>query len=93
MSSYLCRLHVMCFAGPSKTVILFDDDGTEEELIFDSRHTFELWAATNTIKQSLEDGSKMFIMRWEQLQDGGRYHTTMTLEKRVRKGATAWQGN
>lgn len=81
---HLHLLHVLYCTGPSKSVVLVDENGTEEEVVFDNKRDFELWAADNTIRLSLADGRKKYIRRWEGLQDGGRYYTTRTLEKTVR---------
>lgn len=67
--------------------MLVDEYGTEEELTFGSKREFELWAANNTLKLSLDDGSKQSIKTWERLQYGGRYYITRTLEKTVRVGS------
>ncbi len=64
-------------------MVLFDDDGTEEEVVFRSRREFEGWAGNNTLKASLPDGRKMFINAWDLLQHGGRYYTCRRLEKTV----------
>lgn len=79
----LLVLSVLFCAGPSKAVVLIDDEGTEEKVEFESKRDFELWATTNTLKLSSKDGHKKYIKTWERLQDGGRYYTSMTLGKRV----------
>lgn len=72
-----------CCAGPGKTVVLVDEAGTEEEWEFGSKRAFELWAAKNTLTLSPKGGRKKCINTWEQLEDGGRYYTSQTLEKTV----------
>jgi hypothetical protein len=76
-------MHRLPHAGPPKFVVLFDDGGTEEKIVFKNKRDFELWTATNNIAMQRADGYKEFIKRWEALQDGGRYHTSRTLEKTV----------
>lgn len=77
---YLCPI----FAGPGKCVVLFDEEGTEETVVFDNRRTFERWAATHDIALVLRDGRDKYINTWEALQDGGRYFIHRSLQKTVR---------
>jgi hypothetical protein len=70
-------------AGPSKSVTLVDEEGNQEEVEFADKREFERWAVTNTLKLALETGRKRYINSWEQLQDGGKYITTKSLEGKV----------
>lgn len=79
----MCALRVLSCTGPSKVVVLVDDDGHEEEVEFDTKRQFETWATTNILKLSPKDGRKKYINQWEQLQDGGRYYRVRSLEKTV----------
>jgi hypothetical protein len=69
-------------AGPGKSIVIEYSTGAEELLEFDDKTDFEMWSQTNPLYQ-LQDGAYKVIVKWECVQDGGRYYTDEILYKKV----------
>ncbi|KAL6745483.1 hypothetical protein V8C86DRAFT_2977667 [Haematococcus lacustris] len=69
--------------GPGKTILLVDSEGTEEQLSFRRKQDFDRWLHHNTLVELLPNGVKQVVAAWEDLEDGGRYFTNKTFDKRV----------
>ncbi|KAJ9518023.1 hypothetical protein QJQ45_004323 [Haematococcus lacustris] len=75
-------LQAFADGGPGKTILLVDSEGTEKQLEFSDKQDFNRWLQSNTLTLLLPNGTERVVAAWERLEDGGRYFTNKTFEKR-----------
>lgn len=92
LSQALHVVNISYRAGPTKTVVLYDDDGFEEEVEFDGQSHFERWAETNPLLMPTEHGRMRYVCLWEQLEDGGRYRMESYTSRDLQSAAIAMVG-
>ncbi|KAL6746639.1 hypothetical protein V8C86DRAFT_1473885 [Haematococcus lacustris] len=68
--------------GLSKTIVLEDDTGAQEELLF-YKPDFDTWVQYNILTQLLPNGINVVVASWDYLEEGGRYFTDRSLAKPV----------
>ncbi|KAJ9533976.1 hypothetical protein QJQ45_027072 [Haematococcus lacustris] len=68
--------------GLSKTIVLEDDTGAQEELLF-YKPDFDTWVQYNILTQLLPNGINVVVASWDYLEEGGRYFTERSLPKPV----------
>ncbi|KAL6754946.1 hypothetical protein V8C86DRAFT_3027692 [Haematococcus lacustris] len=76
-------LQAFADGGPGKTIMLVDSEGTEKQLRFRRKQEFDRWLYHNTLVELLPNGTEQVVAVWEHLEDGGRYLTNTTFDKRV----------
>lgn len=82
LTSCMHCLSCVC-AGPGKSAVLYDEEGTEMTQVFPIKRNFEQWVRDNVIAL-VRDGRRERIYTWDALQDGGRYFSPRLLLDRVR---------
>ncbi|KAJ9518904.1 hypothetical protein QJQ45_026256 [Haematococcus lacustris] len=76
-------LQAFADGGRDKTILLVDSEGTEKQLRFRRKQEFDRWLHHNTLVELLPNGLEQVVAVWEHLEDGGRYLTNTTFDKRV----------